>query len=145
MTKKKTIVIVLLLGLLILFMALIDVKEGNKKATMDEWVEVTKEDKYVITVISLSYCDFCANYKPIIEQIAEENDIKLFWFNIDKMKETDSSILVTTYKFNEHGYEGASPYTAITKNAQFVADKVGGMSSDDLKLFLKENGISTVK
>ncbi len=116
-----------------------DNTNNNVSSNMTEWVTETKEDKYVVTVIGLTYCKHCKNYNPVISKLAKDYDFKLYWFDIDAMSEEDSNTLTTTYELQQ--YTGASPYTVITKNGEFVADYVGGMPESETKTFLQDNGV----
>ncbi len=142
--KYKVLVIVALL--VVAFVALSFLVEGNKPAakepssSVSEWVEAVKEDKNVITVIALSYCSHCKDYKPVITEIATKYSIPLYWFEIDTVSEADANTISSTYAFSE--YEGASPYTAITKKGAVIAQYANGyMSNEQALSFLKDNGV----
>lgn len=115
-------------------------EEGESSSNVSEWVEAVKEDQYIITVIALSYCSHCKDYKPVITSIANEQGIPIYWFEIDTVSEEEANIISSTYEFSE--YEGASPYTAITKKGEVVAQySLGYMDKDAATNFLKTNGV----
>ena len=143
-TKKNSFKWVLIgtLGVLLALVCFISVNEPpavDPTERMSSWLTDTKEDQYVVTVISLTTCPHCKNYNPVISGIANEENIKLYWFDIDNMDNSSSSILTDTYTLEN--YTGASPYTFITKNGEFIADVVGGMGEEDTRAFLKQNGV----
>ena len=111
----------------------------NISDDISSWVADSKTDQSVVAVIALSTCHYCAQYKPIITEIAEENSLKLYWFEIDTLNEADSSALTSTYSLTQ--YSGSSPYTFITKNGEFINDVVGYMPKEDTLTFLKDNGV----
>lgn len=144
--NKKKWILISVLAVMLLLVCLVTIKDAQKdnsssnvSSNMSEWVSETKEDKYVVTVIGLTYCQYCKNYNPIISSLSSEYDFKLYWFDIDSLSEEDSSTLTTTYSLEQ--YTGASPYTVITKNGEFVADNVGAMDEESTKTFLKDNGV----
>lgn len=144
--NSKKWVLIGVLAAVLLLVCVVTIKDvqkdntnNNVSSNMTEWVSETKEDKYVVTVIGLTYCQYCKNYNPVISGLAKEYDFKLYWFDIDAMSEEDSNILTTTYDLQQ--YTGSSPYTVITKNGEFVADNVGGMSESETKTFLQDNGV----
>ena len=103
-------------------------------ADINEWVEATKSDEPVITVIGLTYCQFCKKYNPVINKIAKEKGIKLYWFDADNYFST----LTSTYELS---YEGSSPYTLVTKNGEVVGEHVEGyMEENETNSFLSELG-----
>lgn len=135
----------LLVGAIVVLLAVVCFISVNEPPAVDpaekmsSWIEDTKADQYVVTVIGLTYCQHCKNYNPVISSIANSENIKLYWFDIDNMDNASSSILTDTYNFEQ--YTGASPYTAITKNGEVIAEYVGGMGEEDTRAFLKENGV----
>ena len=107
-------------------------------ADINEWVEATKSDEPVITVIGLTYCQFCKKYNPVINKIAKEKGIKLYWFDADNYGEDNFSTLTYTYELS---YEGSSPYTLVTKNGEVVGEHVEGyMEENETNSFLSELG-----
>lgn len=147
--KNRTVLLVVgLVGLLLLLAIMI---EGNEKPSsgsieysslsteVKAWYDETKSEEFVITVIGLSYCGFCEQYKPVLTQIANDNNIKLHWFNIDELSQADSNALQNTYELKQ--YTGSSPYTLITYGGEFIADEVGYMEKESVESFLKEAGV----
>lgn len=107
-------------------------------ADINEWIEATKSDEPVITVIGLTYCQFCKKYNPVINKIAKEKGIKLYWFDADNYSEDNFSTLTSTYELS---YEGSSPYTLVTKNGEVVGEHVEGyMEENETNSFLSELG-----
>lgn len=107
-------------------------------ADINEWIEATKSDEPVITVIGLTYCQFCKKYNPVINKIAKEKGIKLYWFDADNYGEDNLSTLTSTYELS---YEGSSPYTLVTKNGEVVGEHVEGyMEEKEANSFLSELG-----
>lgn len=108
-------------------------------ADINEWVEATKSDEPVITVIGLTYCQFCKKYNPVINKIAKEKGIKLYWFDADNYDEDSFSTLTSTYELS---YVGSSPYTLVTKNGEVVGEHVEGyMEESETNSFLSELGL----
>ena len=138
--NSKKWVLIGALAVVLLLVCIVTIKDVQKDNTNNNVSSnMTKEDKYVVTVIGLTYCDHCKNYNPVISGLAKEYDFKLYWFDIDAMSEEDSNTLTTTYDLQQ--YTGASPYTVITKNGEFVADYVGEMPESETKTFLQDNGV----
>lgn len=102
---------------------------------IQSWYADLQTDKTVVTVIALSYCEHCANFEPIITKIAEEYDLTLHIFNIDKLETVDSNALTGAYNLVQ--YEGASPYTFVAKSGTFLGDTVGEMDETNTLNFLK--------
>lgn len=143
--KYKILIIVVLavaafIGLSIFSEAKSTPKEsGEISEGILSWKEGVESEEYAITVISLSYCPHCKNYKPIISEIAEEYSLPLYWFDIDELSKVDSSSLTDTYNFSK--YDGSSPYTAITSKGEVVNQTVGEMDKEATLDFLRTNGV----
>lgn len=110
----------------------------NFNSSYDSWYNTTLQDKYVLTVIGASYCSHCMNFKPIIETIAEENSIDLYYFYIDQLDESEANKITTAYETN---YKGSVPHLFIIKNGNVVTNSTGEMTSDSLIEFLKLNSV----
>lgn len=108
-------------------------------ADINEWVEATKSEDTVITVIGLTYCQYCQKYNPIINKIAEDKEYKLYWFDADNYDEESLNTLTSTYEIS---YEGSSPYTLVTKGGEVIGEHVEGyMDENDTKSFLSNLGL----
>lgn len=102
--NSKKWVLIGALAVVLLLVCVVTIKDvqkdntnNNVSSNMTEWVTETKEDKYVVTVIGLTYCKHCKNYNPVISKLAKDYDFKLYWFDIDAMSEEDSNTLTTDY------------------------------------------------
>lgn len=93
----------------------------------------------VITVIAGSTCPHCQNYKPIITDICEKENIKLYFFESDALSQDDYTIL--TNSINLQNYEGYVPYSFIVNNRNFVLDHTGELDEDGTRELLIEGGL----
>ena len=127
---------------------LIDTKGADKKeeisyqiynADINEWIEDTKSDQPIITVIGLTYCQYCKQYNPIINQIAQSKEYKLYWFDADNYDAESFETLKSTYELS---YEGSSPYTLVTKGGEVIGEHVEGyMDESQIESFLSNLGL----
>ena len=127
---------------------LIDTKGADKKeeisyqiynADINEWIEDTKSDQPIITVIGLTYCQYCKQYNPIINQIAQSKEYKLYWFDADNYDAESFETLKSTYELS---YEGSSPYTLVTKGGEVIGEHVEGyMDENQIESFLSDLGL----
>jgi thiol-disulfide isomerase/thioredoxin len=116
--------------------------EGSvTKADVKEWIEKVKEDKYTVTVLTLSYCDYCKQFLPVITEVQGEYGFDLYKFEIDTISETQRNTLTSTFEMKN--FEGSVPYTVIYKNGKYVADNTGYIDKAATIKFLKDNGVIT--
>ncbi len=137
----KILVVVLLVAFALLVMFTEEKPTNNtvEYPSVSAWQEETSEDKAVVTVLALTTCGYCQNYKPVIEELQEEYDFILYWYEIDTLSDADYTTLTSTYDLLN--YEGSVPYTFVTKNGEFIVDVTGGMEKADTLKFLKDNEV----
>ena len=147
--KKKTIVIIAIAAFVVLFIGLLFLIDTSgsksKKETGDvpsafDWLaETQKQDEYVITVLALTTCQYCQAYKPIITKVAEDYDLKLFFYEVDSLGTTESEILTSSYELKD--YEGYVPFTFVLQNGEVIGDNTGYMDEDGTIEFLRTVGV----
>lgn len=139
---KKNLPVIIIGALVILFVVLaVLLKDNNKETTTTEvenWLAATKEEESVVTVYAQTTCGHCKLYSPIMEEVYNEYDFNLYWFDVDSLNRSDYNLL--TYTYNLTGYSG-TPYTLITKAGEVVAYHSGRMEKETLVNFLAENGV----
>lgn len=106
---------------------------------MIEWSTSTAVYSNVVSVVSSSNSSHCQEYKPIIEELAQRNNFKLYWFESDQMNEKDLNFLLTYYNLKD--YEGYTPYTFITNKNKFIDSETGYANEEQIIKFLKTNSV----
>lgn len=101
-----------------------------------DWHKATLEDKYVLTVIGASFCSHCNNFKPIIEKVANDYNVDLYYYYIDMLDETEKDSIINSYETN---YDGSVPHLFITKNGNVISNQTGEMEESTLIEFLQLN------
>ncbi len=107
--------------------------------TIQNWYNEVTSGEGVVTVIASSTCPHCQNYKPIITEICEKENIKLYFFESDELEENDYNIVTNTIKLEN--YEGYVPYTFIVKDGKLVTDYTGEQDESSTRDMLKEAGL----
>ena len=115
----------------------VDVKLASD--TIKNWYNDLNSGRGVVTVIASSTCPHCKNYKPIITEVCEKENIKLYFFESDELSEDDYTIL--TNSINLKNYEGYVPYTFVVKDRNFVLDHTGEQDETATRDMLKEAGL----
>ena len=77
----------LLIGLSFLIKANEPVVVEPKEYTVAEWLVDTQESEPVVTVIGMTTCGFCQNYKPVITKLAEKYGFNLFFYELEELKD----------------------------------------------------------
>lgn len=115
----------------------VDVKLASD--VIKNWYNDLNSGAGVVTVIASSTCPHCKNYKPVITEVCEKENIKLYFFESDELSEDDYTIL--TNSINLKNYEGYVPYTFIVKDRNFVLDYTGEQDETSTRDMLKETGL----
>lgn len=115
----------------------VDVKLASD--TIKNWYNDLNSGVGVVTVIASSTCPHCKNYKPIITDVCDKENIKLYFFESDELSEDDYTIL--TNSINLKNYEGYVPYTFIVKDRNFVLDHTGEQDETSTREMLTNAGL----
>ena len=137
---KKHAFIIIIAIIVILFVLLAILTKDNKTEKVNEvdrWLEDTKNG-YVVSVYAQTTCGHCKNFKPVMEEVQEENGFNLYWFELDTLKEADLNKVLNTYEMT--GYKG-TPYTLITNNGEVVSYKSGETTKEALVEILTDAGV----
>lgn len=144
---KKNKAVISITVVLVLFILIAFLLEKNGKATLgdglrenvSQWLEDTKSEDYVLTVIASTECGWCKEYKPEMNKIKKDYpDLKIYWFEVDKLTESEVKTVLTTYKSE---FEGGTPHTFLTYKGK-VKDIIRGYKEKDkVKEILKKNNV----
>ena len=132
--KKYKVVIIVVLSI-VAFIALSILVDISK---LYNFKKNFKKDEYAVTVIALTTCPHCHNFKPIIKDITEEYNLPLYWIEFDSLSNKDRNYLNSI--FADNGYEGYSPYIAVSKKGKVINNYTGEMEKEDTLTFLRDSG-----
>ena len=113
-------------------------KKEEPTLSVYDWLADTQTEDYIITVLALTTCQYFQAYKPVITKVAEDYDLKLYFYETDKLDNADHSILTTSYTLPN--YEGYVPYTFILKDGEVVGDQTGYNDEETTIQLLREAG-----
>ena len=95
-------------------------------------------DERTVIYIGSSNCGWCQKFSPILEEVANENDLKIVYINVAKLKKSENQELISA---SENHYKGGTPTTLIVEKGK-VIDSLGGYKEKDETIeFFKNNGI----
>lgn len=109
---------------------------SSSEKTVSEWYSDVTSGKAVITILCESYDYNCKNYKPAMENLVKNRKINLYYFDIDKLDETDKTTLTTTYTFKSNQDLKVVPYTFFVKDNQFVTSTLGYPTNDHVEVLI---------
>ena len=94
-----------------------------------KWLNDVKSKNVIINVIASSTCPHCHNYNPIIESVASNYKIKLYFIEVDKLENEEYISYINSISIP--GYKGYVPYTFITYDGEVVSENVGELDRNE--------------
>ena len=139
--------IVLLIGSLV-FMFIDNNKNNHIKGiSYNEYKDLLEKDQYSVILLTSPTCTHCANYKPYVNLVADENDLEIYDINVTNLSEKEYYEIHDKYKAIQNEYDDnkkpliPTPVTLIVRNGEEVNSVLGRISYDDLVRLLKNNGV----
>lgn len=105
------------------------VKDGEKKELseirMDTYLEYFNGSEDKIVLIARPTCQYCQVAEPIIQNVAFENDLDIYYLNTDNFEGEDEANLVRSDDFFSEGF--GTPLLLVVKDGKIV-NKVDGLT-----------------
>ncbi len=138
MMKKKNFIFIgiIIIFLLILLFLSINNSKGNliELSYNDIKGKIENKENFVLC-ISRTTCSHCADYKPKLKEVAKENNINIYYIDVDKYDEEEFSNLIS--------FDGSTPTTIFIKNGEeeTTSNRINGdVSKSKIIEKLKSNG-----
>ena len=116
-----------------------------RNISYSEYKEIINSDTQQIVVIGQSGCKYCMLAKPALLSIASNYNIKINYFNMTSLQESDNSESLTQEfnssldYLNNDGW--GTPLMLIVKNGEVISASNGFISEETYVKFLKSQGI----
>lgn len=117
--------------------------DGESEKTSLTYIEYDKfaslvagTDKSVI-VIGLTYCGYCAQARPILSTIVDEEDIAINYIEYDTLASDKQTAIIDLLKTEEV----KTPLLLIVQNGKVLNKYEGARTKTDYLNILKENGV----
>lgn len=102
--------------------------------------EVYESGKKAVIVLGQTGCGACTAYKPIINKIAKEKNIPIYYVNMTELKGDEPYELMDSLSSYFDGVESwGTPLTLIIENKDVVDTQLGSNSEETTLEFLKKN------
>ena len=105
-------------------------KESFVTVTVDEYLELMKEDKYNFMVVGSATCSYCTKFKESINEVSEKYDVNFYYVDLDATSSKDAKRLYATDEV--FSGEWGTPQSFIYKNGKKIATIGGYLPTDDL-------------
>ena len=139
--------IVFLIGSLIIMFTNSD-KNNNyiKEINFKEYKDIIKDNGYSIILLTSPTCSHCITYKPFVNHVAKENNLKVYNLDLTNLTYEEYIELHDKYnaikdKYNEGEPVIPTPTTLVVRNGEEVTSTSGDIGYNGLKELLKSNNI----
>lgn len=114
-----------------------EIKEGINTLEYNYFEALTKAGKEnTIVYLGSSSCGWCTKFKPILEEVVNENKLKVIYIDLGKVSQTEYNNIQSAVGNNFSG----TPTTLIM-NGNKVIDALGGYTEkENVEAFFKTNG-----
>jgi len=137
---KLPVIVVVLLVLFVLLSTLIGDKVERDE--VDDWLEETKKEQYVVTLLSQTTCGYCAEFKPIVNEVVSEYGDQFMYkvFEIDTIvKPQVKNKLLSSYDLENNGFTG-TPHLFVTYNGEHLGQFNMPRTKENVISFLRDLG-----
>lgn len=154
--KDKILDYVPILGMLVIVL-LIAVMVSNEKhiaknmkihnITFSEYQEKVKEDQFNIFILGMKDCSHCADYKPVVNQIANKYDLEVWYLDTNELEYDEyvylhDNISVLKDRYDDAGNPGIpTPVTVIYRNNYELDSRLGDIGQNGFLNMLNESGV----
>lgn len=102
---------------------------GLHQMTYNDYEEKVKNGEPFIVVIERATCSYCIQYMPIIEEVAKEKNIPLYYIDTDTLTAEENELLATTNNYLKRNQWGTP--TTLFMLGERVLDSIGGYVEKD--------------
>ena len=141
MKVKTKIIILVSVCLVVLIGAIFGDKFLSRSYLMEvkynEVIDMIKNKEDFVLLISQTTCSHCKNYKPKLEDVANEYKIKMYYIQVDLLTKEEKK------EFESYVSFSSTPATLFIKDGEekTVANRINGDASiSKIKSKLKANG-----
>lgn len=119
-----------------------DADSKLNKVSCNGYEQLVKEEKDNLILIARPTCGYCVKFVPVLEEIIDEYDITINYFDIDTLTDNENKQFYNSSSLFS-GNEFGTPTLIITNNNEIKKYSIGYKEKDSAISWLKENGIIT--
>lgn len=106
----------------------------------DGYEKVYNGNEKAIVVLGQTGCGACASFKPVINEIAKETGIKIYYVNMTEIDYSEAVLLMDSLSYFNGVESWGTPLTLIIENKEVVAAQEGYNEKKTTLEFFQENG-----
>ena len=102
---------------------------GLHQITYGEYEDFVDSEEPFIVVIERAGCSYCIQYMPIVEEVAKEKKIPLYYIDTDTLSQDEFNLLSTTNNYLKRNNWGTP--TTLFMLGDRVLDSISGYTEKD--------------
>ncbi len=111
---------------------------GFTEITYAEYEEKVQNNEAFLVIIVRDGCGYCEMYEPIVEEVADEYKLPIYYINLTHLTSEESASLSTSNSYLKRNDWGTP--TTLFMYGKNVVDSISGyVEKDDFVSFVKEN------
>lgn len=116
--------------------------ENLSKLTYDQYDCLYNGDEPFVVIFTQSTCGYCAQYLPIMNEYAGENNLPVYFLEIDTMDQDDVQKVLSSLSYFSENSDWGTPLTLAIKDKK-VATELSGYTEDTATIdnLFKEVGL----
>lgn len=103
--------------------------------------EILESGEKEIVVLGQTGCAYCEQTKPILDEIAEKNDVTINYLNITNITEDEFNELMDSLDYLKELESIGTPLTLIIENKEVVGHQEGYAEESVFENLFKKNGL----
>lgn len=107
----------------------------------DQFKELYKSGNKFIVVLVQTSCGYCLQYKPILNEVAKENNIPIYILDILKMSDDEIKDLITSIEYLEENPSWGTPITFVIEKGITKGVLPGFVTKEATVQFYQEQGL----
>lgn len=113
-------------------------EKGLHKINYDEYSKMVDNGDAFVVVIERTGCSYCTMYMPIVEEVAKENKIPLYYIDIAELTSEEMEKLESGNSYLKKNSQWGTPTTLFMLGDR-VLNSIGGyVEKDSVLAFLKD-------
>lgn len=111
---------------------------GFTEITYNQYMEKVNNNELFLVVIVRDGCGYCEMYEPIVEEVANEYKLPLYFINLTNLTDEERDELSSTNKYLKRNKWG-TPTTLFMYGENIVDSISGYVEKEEFVSFVKEN------
>lgn len=104
--------------------------ENLGELTYEQYNCLYESDETFAVILSQTTCSHCINFKPVINKYAGDNNISLYFIEVNELEQEEMSALQSSLSYFDNNESWGTPLTLGIKNKEVIAEMSGEVSDE---------------